>query len=101
MAEVNVDYAQVNAIAARLTSEGGDIAHQLGGLQTTVADLLTGQGGLWLQQSSPVMASQYTEFNASLTKAIGELSAFANSFNGIAKNLSDMDTTLAKPAPAN
>ncbi|MEV6846522.1 WXG100 family type VII secretion target [Actinoplanes sp. NPDC051411] len=97
MAEVNVDYSQVNSVAAKLTSEGGDIATQLGTLQTTVADLLTSQGGLWLQQSSPVMSHQYQEFNASLTKAIGELSTFAQSFNQIAKNLSDMDNQLAAP----
>ena len=62
-----------------------------------MADLLTSQGGLWLQQSSPVMSHQYQEFNTSLSKAIGELSTFASSFNQIAKNLSDMDIELAKP----
>jgi WXG100 family type VII secretion target len=97
MAQVNVDYAQVNAVAARLTSEGGDIARELGTLQTNVTSLLTSQGGLWLQQSSPVMSSQYQEFNASLTKAINELATFASSFNQIAKNLADMDTQLATP----
>lgn len=98
MAEVNVDYAQVNAVASRLTTEGGEIAQDLATLQTNVTDLLTSQGGLWLQQSSPVMSSQYQEFNASLTKAINELSTFAQSFNMIAKNLQDMDTQLAKPS---
>jgi WXG100 family type VII secretion target len=97
MAQVNVDYAQVNAVAARLTSEGGEIAQELGTLQQNVTELLTSSGGLWLQQSSPVMSSQYQEFNASLTKAINELSTFATSFNQIAKNLQDMDTQLAQP----
>jgi WXG100 family type VII secretion target len=97
MAEVNVDYAQVNAVAARLTSEGGEIASELAALQNNVTELLTSQGGLWLQQSSPVMSTQYAEFNTSLTKAINELSTFAQSFNMIAKNLQDMDTQLAAP----
>jgi hypothetical protein len=44
------------------------------------------------------MATQYTEFNTSLTKAINELNTFAQSFNMIAKNLSDMDSSLAKPS---
>jgi WXG100 family type VII secretion target len=100
MAQVNVDYGQVSTVAARLTSEGSDIAATLGTLQTHVSELLTGQGGLWLQQSSPVMASQYQEFNTSLTKAINELSTFATSFNQIANNLKDMDDQLSKPAPA-
>ena len=97
MAEVNVDYAQVNAVAARLTSEGGEIAQELATLQTNVTELLTSQGGLWLQQSSPVMSTQYVEFNTSLTKAINELNTFAQSFNMIAKNLQDMDQQLSKP----
>ncbi|WP_432827252.1 WXG100 family type VII secretion target [Dactylosporangium sp. CA-092794] len=98
MAEVNVDYAQVNSVAARLTSEGSEIASELGTLQTNVTDLLTSQGGLWLQQSSPVMSSQYVEFNTSLSKAINELSTFAQSFNLIVKNLTDMDDQLSKPS---
>ncbi|BCY15454.1 WXG100 family type VII secretion target [Actinoplanes sp. L3-i22] len=98
MAEVNVDYTAVNTVATRLTTEGGEIAAELGRLQTQVTELLTSQGGLWLQQSSPVMATQYTEFNTSLTKAINELNTFAQSFNMIAKNLSDMDTSLSKPS---
>jgi len=97
MAEVNVDYNQVSAVAAKLTSEGADIASELGVLQTTVTDLLTSQGGLWLQQSSPVMSTQYTEFNTSLTNAINQLAQFAASFNGIVKNLTDLDSGLAKP----
>ena len=97
MAEVNVDYNQVSTVAAKLTSEGADIAAELGVLQTTVTSLLTSQGGLWLQQSSPVMSTQYTEFNTSLTNAINQLAAFASSFNQIVKNLTDLDTGLAKP----
>jgi hypothetical protein len=100
MAEVNVDYQQVNAVAAKLTSEGTDIAAELRTLQMTVTDLLTSQGGLWLQQSSPVMSSQYTEFNTSLTNAIGQLASFAASFNQIVQNLTDLDSGLAKPPPS-
>lgn len=98
MAEVNVDYTAVNTVAGNLTSEGHEIALELGTLQTQVAELLTSQGGLWLQQSSPVMSTQYAEFNSSLTKAINELNTFAQSFNMIAKNLNDMDNSLAKPS---
>jgi uncharacterized protein YukE len=98
MPEVNVDYDSVQAVAGRLTSEGGEIAAELARLQTLVTELLTSAGGLWLQQSSPVMATQYAEFNAALTKAIGQLSTFANAFNGIVKNLNELDQALANPA---
>ncbi|WP_326550851.1 WXG100 family type VII secretion target [Micromonospora sp. NBC_01813] len=100
MAEVNVDYALINTVAGRLTTEGAEIAGVLTNLQTSVSELLTSQGGLWLQQSSPVMSTQYTEFTTSLTKAVSNLESFASSFSMIAKNLSDMDQTLSQPPPA-
>jgi WXG100 family type VII secretion target len=95
MAQIDVDYGQVNAVASRLTTEGAEIRDTLTRLQAHVAELLTGQGGLWLQQSSPVMSTQYTEFNTSLTAAIQNLGTFAENFNKIAQNLQDMDTQLA------
>jgi WXG100 family type VII secretion target len=97
MAQVDVDYGEVNTVATRLRTEGAQIVSELSALQANVAELLTGEGGLWLQQSSPVMAAQYQEFNTSLTAAIKNLDKFADSFNGIAKNLADMDSALAKP----
>lgn len=100
MAEVNVDYALVNTVAGRLTTEGGDIAKVLTGLQASVTELLTSKGGLFLQQSSPVMSTQYTEFTTSLTKAVSNLESFATSFSMIAKNLNEMDQSLAQPPPA-
>lgn len=99
MAEIQVDYTQVNTVAGRLTNEGGEIKSTLIRLQTQVTELLTSSGGLWLQQSSPVMSAQYTEFNASLTTAIENIGKFAESFNVIAQNLQSMDTDLAKPPP--
>ncbi|MDG4833909.1 hypothetical protein O7627_32070 [Solwaraspora sp. WMMD1047] len=99
MAEVNVDYALINTVAGRLTTEGADIANVLKGLQTSVTELLTSEGGLHLQQASPVMSAQYTEFTSSLTKAVNNLETFASSFSMIAKNLSDMDQALAQPPP--
>lgn len=99
MAEIQVDYGQVNTVASRLTTEGGEIKTTLTRLQGQVTELLTGTGGLWLQQSSPVMSAQYTEFNASLTTAIENIGKFAESFNLIAQNLQNMDTELSKPPP--
>ncbi|MEX5637207.1 WXG100 family type VII secretion target [Parafrankia sp. FMc2] len=100
MPDIKVDYSQVTTVASRLTTEGGEIKTTLTRLQGQVTELLTGTGGLWLQQSSPVMSAQYTEFNASLTAAIENLGKFAESFNMIANNLRTMDSQLAAPPPA-
>lgn len=99
MAEIQVDYGQVNTVATRLTTEGGEIKTTLIRLQGQVTELLTGSGGLWLQQSSPVMSAQYTEFNASLSSAIDNIGKFAESFNLITQNLQSMDSELSKPPP--
>ncbi|MFI7435828.1 WXG100 family type VII secretion target [Micromonospora haikouensis] len=100
MAEVNVDYDRIHTVSGRLTTEGAEIANVLKGLNTSVTELLTSQGGLWMQQASPVMSTQYTEFTTSLTKAVSNLETFASSFAAIVKNLSDMDQALSKPPPA-
>ncbi|MFI7079313.1 MULTISPECIES: WXG100 family type VII secretion target [unclassified Micromonospora] len=97
MAEVDVDYDRVHTVSGRLTTEGADIAQVLKTLNGSVTELLTSQGGLWMQQASPVMNSQYNEFTASLTKAVSNLESFAKSFAAIVKNLTDMDQTLSKP----
>ncbi|MCK9874578.1 WXG100 family type VII secretion target [Frankia sp. Ag45/Mut15] len=99
MADIDVDYAQVNSLATRLINEGTEITSTLTRLQGQVTELLTSAGGLWMQQSSPVMTAQYTEFNASLTAAIENIPKFAQSFQAIAQNLQSMDASLAKPAP--
>ncbi|MCM3884406.1 WXG100 family type VII secretion target [Frankia sp. R82] len=97
MPDIDVDYAQVNTVAARLTNEGTEITATLTRLQGQVTELLTSAGGLWMRQASPVMTAQYTEFNASLTSAIENIPKFAQSFQAIAQNLQVMDSSLAKP----
>jgi uncharacterized protein YukE len=100
MAQIDVDYDRVQAVASRLNNEGGENGELVTTLKTLlshVTELLTGAGGLWLQQSSPMMSAQYTEFNASLTAAIANMIKFAESFNGIAQNLKDLDSALATP----
>lgn len=97
MPDIDVDYAQVNTVAARLTSESTEITTTLKRLQGQVTELLTSAGGLWMKQASPVMEIQYTEFNTSLSSAIENIPKFAQSFQAIAQNLQTMDATLAKP----
>jgi WXG100 family type VII secretion target len=100
VAQIQVDYSQVETVASRLTTDGADIKSTLVRLQGQVTELLTSVGGLWMQQASPVMSAQYTEFNTALTNAIANLDKFAESFNLIVKNLRDMDDSLSAPPPA-
>jgi hypothetical protein len=99
MADVSVDIAEVNRVAARLTTDSATIVTDLTALQAAVQALLSDpEGGLWLAQASPVLSANYIEFNKMLTDAINNITSFAQSFQSVADQLHDMDTSLANPA---
>jgi WXG100 family type VII secretion target len=97
MADVKIDYAQVNGVANQLQTQGGDIQVQLGALQRQVASLLTPEGGLWMALSSPVLGANYENFNTSLTQVIASIGQFATTFQTIAQNFQQMDQSIAAP----
>jgi hypothetical protein len=95
MAEAKVEFATVKTVSDRLNSEAPEISLALSTLLSKVNDLLTSSGGLWLQKSSPVMATQYSEFTASMKTAIDNIPKFAATFNSIVHNLHELDEKLA------
>lgn len=97
MAQAKVDFAAVKTVEDRLNLEGPEISAALTTLMGKVNDLLTSAGGLWLQQSSPVMAAQYAEFTNSMKTAIDNIPKFATTFKSIVDNLHELDTKLSVP----
>ena len=97
MAEAKVDFADVKTVSDRLNVEAPEIATALNTLMGQVNELLTSSGGLWLQQSSPVMSAQYSEFTASMKTAIDNIPKFAATFQSIVTNLTELDQALAAP----
>ncbi|ONH33782.1 hypothetical protein [Pseudofrankia asymbiotica] len=95
MANINVDYEQVNSVASLLNSAVTQTVPKLNGLKNEVTTLLTSDGGLWLQQSSPVLSRQYTDFNTSVTGAVNNITSFASQFNAIVTQLQTMDAAIA------
>jgi hypothetical protein len=98
MANVTIDYGKVDTVAANLNRVVSETLPKLTSLQSAVTHLLTGSGGLWLKQSSPVLSSQYQEFNTSVTSAVQNITSFANQFNNIVAQVKAMDEAITKSA---
>jgi ABC-type transporter Mla subunit MlaD len=96
MPNITVDYDRVNAVATELNTAVADTVPRLTSLQSAVTGLLTSDGGLWLQQSSPVLSSQYQQFNTSVTSAVQNITSFAQQFQNIVSQLQAMDEALSK-----
>nr|MDT0663792.1 hypothetical protein [Micromonospora sp. DSM 115978] len=95
MPNISIDYERVNVVATALNGAVTETVPKLTSLQSAVTALLTSDGGLWLQQSSPVLSTQYTEFNTSITSAVNNITSFAQQFNNIVAQLEAMDTAIS------
>jgi hypothetical protein len=99
VADVNIDKAEVGALASLLHEEGTEIVDDLTSLLAAVTGLLgTPEGGLWMRMSSPVLSAAYQEFTKVLQDAIRNIPAFADSFDGIAQKLIELDQDVANSA---
>ncbi|WP_432827250.1 hypothetical protein [Dactylosporangium sp. CA-092794] len=94
MANITVDYEKVNGVSANLNSVVASTLPRLTSLQTAVTTLLTSDGGLWLQTSSPTLSSQYQEFNSSVSAAVQNITSFAQQFQNIVAQLRAMDEAI-------
>lgn len=95
MPNITIDYAKVNAVATSLNAAVTETVPKLTSLQSAVTALLTSDGGLWLQKSSPVLSQQYTDFNTSVTGAVNNITSFAQQFNNIIAQLQAMDDAIS------
>ena len=96
MPNITVDYGKVDATSTALQSAVTTIVPRLTALQSAVTNLLTSDGGLWLQKSSPTLSGQYTEFNNSVTSAVQNITSFAQQFQNIVAQLKAMDDAITQ-----
>jgi phage-related protein len=96
MPNITVDYAKVDSVSANLNSVVANTLPRLTALQSAVTQLLTSDGGLWLQQSSPTLSTQYTEFNTSVSAAVQNITSFAQQFQNIVAQLRAMDQAITQ-----
>jgi hypothetical protein len=94
MPNITVDYEKVNLVSTALNTAVSTTVPRLTSLQSAVTQLLTSDGGLWLQKSSPTLSTQYTEFNSSVTAAVNNITSFAQQFQNIVAQLKAMDDAI-------
>ena len=101
MADLQLNSEQVSDVANALnTATNSTIVPELDTLMTQVNGLLMQGGGLWLQQTSPALLSQYQQFNTSLQQLVQEIPQFALNFTQISGQLMNADQTWSSQIKA-
>jgi hypothetical protein len=95
MADIEIDYESITTLNSILTGAMTTTVPKLTALKGTVETLLGPDGGLWMDQTSPLLKAQYDSFSTQLVTAIDSISNFQNFFSQISSQMSDMDSTFA------
>jgi hypothetical protein len=88
-------YQQIQAVSTTLNNAVMQIVPELTALQAQVHTLLSPEGGLWMDATSPALQQSYDQFNTSLTIAVHNIDDFATEFNQIATQCRQMDSQMA------
>ena len=99
MANVSVDYTEIETVAKQLQNGVTTINPQLQALKNSVDGLLG--SGLVLTQTSPAMQVAYEKFTASLTSAVENINSFAQQFTNISNQMQAMDSQMAQSIKGN
>jgi hypothetical protein len=92
---INVEYDAISTAATALQIANADIAPRIVTLQGQVATLLTPDGGMWMDFTSPAIAEQYNNFNSQATAIVANMLSFGQLLNQLAQSLSGMDFQTA------
>jgi uncharacterized protein YukE len=95
MADVELDYGTIQTVSTTLNNAVATIVPELQQLQSQVDGLLSQDGGLWMNATSPALQNAYHTFNASLTQAVNGINNFSQQFTSIAGQMKNMDTSMA------
>jgi len=95
MPDIEIDYESITTLNGILAKAMSTTVPKLTALKTTVENLLGPDGGLWMDQTSPLLKAQYDSFSTQLVTAIDSISSFQNFFSQISTQMSDMDSTFA------
>jgi hypothetical protein len=95
MADASIEYDKVYVVASHLNRVATETVPILASLQNQVNGLLDPSGGLWLNQSSPVLNDKYQAFNTSVTQAVNQIPSWAMQFNNIVSSMKALDQAIA------
>jgi hypothetical protein len=95
MPDIEIDYESITTLNGILQNAMNTTVPKLTALKSTVETLLGPDGGLWMDQTSPLLKAQYDSFSSQLVTAIDSIANFQNFFGQISNQMSDMDSTFA------
>jgi uncharacterized protein YukE len=93
--DIALSYQQIAGCCGALNNAVAQIVPELTQLQNQVHGLLSPEGGLWMDATSPALQHSYDQFNTSLTTAVHNITEFANQFNQISTQMKSMDSQMA------
>lgn len=93
---IELDYSQVTSANTTLDNIANEqVIPQITTLNTTVANLLAPDGGLYLENTSPALYTKWDEFHTALVNGVGEINTFIQQFNNIVTSMQQFDTQSA------
>jgi hypothetical protein len=94
--QIYLDAGQVQEVSQALTTAvNTTLVPELTTLMTQVSTLLATDGGLYMEQTSPALLDEYTQFNNSMGQMMQNIISFANNFTQISGSLINSDGSLA------
>jgi hypothetical protein len=92
---INVEYDAISAAATALQIANADIGPRIVTLQGQVDTLLTPDGGMWMDFTSPAISEQYNNFNYQASQIVANMLSFGQLLNQLAQSLAGMDFQTA------
>jgi hypothetical protein len=89
--DISIDYEAIKTVATKLQAAHDDIAPRIAILAATVSGLLTQDGGLWMDQTSPTIQTAYTTFNTSAVNVVDAINGFYKMFTQFVIDIQGMD----------
>jgi len=94
--DMAIDYEIVTGVYQMLSNAATEISPQIDNMRTRVTGLLTQDGGLWMDSTSPAIVSVYQNFDQSAINMVKSIASFGSTFSQLVSDLQTMDQSNAK-----
>lgn len=93
--DIAVSYDVVNELASFMNVAVVDLVEMTATVKGKVSELLSTDGGLWLQHSSSAMDTAYENFNTSLNSSIAAIAEFGKQYQNVCDSLANVDVQIS------
>jgi hypothetical protein len=95
MADIALQYHTIMSVHDSLNTAYNNTVSQLNELRTKVDNLVTADGGLWMNQTSPVIQVVYDNFSSSAVMFVENFNNFAGMFQNLVTGMESSDYKMA------